>query len=375
MRTTKFAALAAGLTLTLALAACSGGAAGAAAGDAKDGGGQKIIGVAMPTKSSEHWIADGNNVKKQLEAKGYKVDLQYAEDDVPTQVNQIDDMISQGADVLIVASIDGTALTSQLAAAKAAGIPVIAYDRLLRNSANLDLYASFDNFKVGVAQGTSLLTGLGLVDAKGAPTAKAGPLNIELFAGSPDDNSATYDFKGAMSVLKPLIDKGTLVVKSKQTDFQTVATLGWDPSMAQARLENVLTSTYSSGDKLAGVLSPYDGISIGILGALKGAGYGTAGLPFPVVTGQDAEASSVKSIIAGEQYSTVYKDTRALAKVTVAMVDALLTGAKPVVNDTRSYDNGVKVVPSYLLPIELVTKDNYKKVLIDGGYYTAADLA
>ena len=375
MRTTKFAALAAGLTLTLALAACSGGGAGTGDAATKDAGGDKTIGVAMPTKSSERWIADGNNVKEQLEALGYTVDLQYAEDDIPTQVNQIDNMITQGADVLIIASIDGTALTSQLESAAENGIPVIAYDRLIRDSKNVDYYTTFDNFEVGVQQATSLITGLGLLDASGKATDVAGPLNIELFAGSPDDNNATFFFNGAMSILQPLIDDGTLVVKSGQTDFQTVATLRWDPATAQARMENLLTSTYSGGDKVAGVLSPYDGLSIGILGALKGVGYGTSDQPWPIVTGQDAEIGSVKSIIGLEQYSTIYKDTRELAKVTVAMTDALLKGEKPEVNDTETYDNGLKVVPSYLLASQIITVENYQKILIDGGYWTEEDLA
>ena len=377
MRTKKFAALVAGLTLTfaltLALAACGGGGASGTGGGGGDGG-QKTVGVAMPTKSSDRWIMDGNNVQKQLETLGYKVSLQYAEDDIPTQVNQIDNMITQGANLLIIASIDGTALTTQLEAAKADKIPVIAYDRLILNSPNVDYYAAFDNFKVGVAQGTSLLTGMGLLDASGKAADKAGPLNIELFAGSPDDNNAPFFFKGAMSVVQPLIDKGTLVVKSKQTKFETVATLRWDPATAQARMENLLTSTYSSGDKIAGVLSPNDQLAYGILSALKGAGYGTGGQPYPIVTGQDAEIGAVKSIIAGEQYSTIFKDTRELAKVTVAMADAQLKGKKVKVNDTKTYDNGKKVVPSYLLGIEIVTKENYKKVLVDSGYYTAADL-
>ena len=378
MRTKKFAAVAAGLTLTFALtfalAACGGGGASGTGGGG-GGGGQKTIGVAMPTKSSERWIADGNNVKTQLEALGYKVDLQYAEDDIPTQVNQIDTMITKGAKLLIIASIDGTALTSQLEQAHANGIQVIAYDRLIRNSKNVDYYSTFDNFKVGVQQATSLLTGLGVLDASGKDAGKTGPLNIELFAGSPDDNNATFFFNGAMSILQPYIDKKVLVVKSGQTDFKTVATLRWDPATAQSRMENVLTSTYSDGSLVSGVLSPYDGLSIGILGALKGVGYGTASQPWPIVTGQDAEAASVKSIIAGEQYSTIYKDTRELAKVTVAMTDAILKGNTPKVTDTKTYDNGVKVVPSYLLDSQIITKDNYKKVLVDGGYYKAADLA
>ncbi|PVU82498.1 sugar ABC transporter substrate-binding protein [Cellulomonas sp. WB94] len=383
MRIKHVAAIAAAFTLTLGLAACSGGGAGttaepstsgsaAAAAPAAEGA---LVGVAMPTKSSERWIADGNNVKTQLEALGYKVDLQYAEDDIPTQVNQIDTMITKGAKLLIIASIDGTALTSQLEQAHANGIQVIAYDRLIRNSANVDYYSTFDNFKVGVQQATSLLTGLGVLDASGKDAGKTGPLNVELFAGSPDDNNATFFFNGAMSILQPYIDSKVLVVKSGQTDFKTVATLRWDPATAQSRMENLLTSTYSDGSLVSGVLSPYDGLSIGILGALKGVGYGTASQPWPIVTGQDAEAASVKSIIAGEQYSTIYKDTRELAKVTVAMTDAILKGNTPEVTDTKTYDNGVKVVPSYLLDSQIIVKDNYKKVLVDGGYYTEADLS
>jgi putative multiple sugar transport system substrate-binding protein len=381
MRIKHVAAIAAAFTLTLGLAACSGSGAGTTAAPSASGSAAApaaegaLVGVAMPTKSSERWIADGNNVKTQLEALGYKVDLQYAEDDIPTQVNQIDTMITKGAKLLIIASIDGTALTSQLEQAHANGIQVIAYDRLIRNSANVDYYATFDNFKVGVQQATSLLTGLGVLDASGKDAGVKGPLNIELFAGSPDDNNATFFFNGAMSILQPYIDSKVLVVKSGQTDFQTVATLRWDPATAQSRMENLLTSTYSDGSLVSGVLSPYDGLSIGILGALKGVGYGTASQPWPIVTGQDAEAASVKSIIAGEQYSTIYKDTRELAKVTVAMTDAILKGEAPKVNDEKTYDNGVKVVPSYLLDSQIITKDNYKAVLVDGGYYTEADLS
>ena len=380
MRIKHVAAIAAAFTLTLGLAACSGSGAGTTAASsgsstAAPAAAGALVGVAMPTKSSERWIADGNNVKTQLEALGYKVDLQYAEDDIPTQVNQIDTMITKGAKLLIIASIDGTALTSQLEQAHANGIQVIAYDRLIRNSANVDYYSTFDNFKVGVQQATSLLTGLGVLDASGKDAGKTGPLNIELFAGSPDDNNASFFFNGAMSILQPYIDKKVLVVKSGQTDFKTVATLRWDPATAQSRMENVLTSTYSDGSLVSGVLSPYDGLSIGILGALKGVGYGTASQPWPIVTGQDAEAASVKSIIAGEQYSTIYKDTRELAKVTVAMTDAILKGNTPKVTDTKTYDNGVKVVPSYLLDSQIIIKDNYKKILVDGGYYTAAQLS
>ncbi len=369
-------ALVAGIGLAVALSVTACGSAEKTA-DKEAGataGAGSLIGVTMPTKSSERWIADGNNVKAALEKLGYKVDLQYAENDIPTQVNQIENQITKGAKLLIVASIDGTAITTQLQQAADKKIPVIAYDRLIRNSPNVDYYATFDNYKVGVQQATSLLVGLGLKKEDGSDGTATGPFNIELFAGSPDDNNATFFFNGAMATLKPYIDKGTLVVKSGQTDFKTVAILRWDPATAQKRMEDIITKTYVGGTKVQGVLSPYDGLSIGILSALKSSGYGTAGQPYPIVTGQDAEKASVKSIIAGEQYATIYKDTRKLADVTVKMSDAVLKGGKPETNNTKDYDNGNKVVPSYLLDPVIVYKSNYKTVLIDSGYYTESDL-
>ncbi|MEU7824278.1 multiple monosaccharide ABC transporter substrate-binding protein [Catellatospora sp. NPDC049133] len=373
MKIARLAAAALGLVVATSLAACGSSTKTA---DQEQGGGTAgaLVGVTMPTKSSERWIHDGENLKTQLEALGYKVDLQYAENDIPTQVNQIENQITRGAKLLIVASIDGTAITTQLQQAADKKIPVIAYDRLIRNSPNVDYYATFDNYKVGVQQATSLLVGLGLKKADGSDGTAKGPFNIELFAGSPDDNNATFFFNGAMDTLKPFIDKGTLVVKSKEVDFKTVAILRWDPATAQKRMEDLLTKTYAKGDKVQGVLSPYDGLSIGILSALKSSGYGTANQPYPVVTGQDAEVASVKSIIAGEQYATIYKDTRELAKVTVKMADAVLKGGKPEVNNTKDYDNGIKVVPSYLLEPIVVYKDNYKATLVDTGYYTADQL-
>ena len=376
MRFARFGAVALTAVLTTALAACGSSEktvdVQSSAGTSTAGA---LIGVTMPTKSSERWISDGDNLKKQLEALGYKVDLQYAQDDIPAQVNQLDNQITRGAKLLIIASIDGTAITTQLQSAADNKIPVIAYDRLIRNSPNVNYYATFDNFKVGVQQATSLLVGLKVLNADGSKVAGAKKgLNVELFAGSPDDNNATFFFNGAMSVLKPFLDDGTIVVKSKQTDFKTVAILRWQPKVAQDRMENLLTSTYRGGAKVDGVLSPYDGLSIGILSALKSNGYGTAGQPYPIVTGQDAEQASVKSIIAGEQYSTIYKDTRELAKTTVTMADAVLKGQTPQTNNTTDYNNGVKVVPSMLLESVIVDKTNYEKELIDTGYYTKADL-
>jgi putative multiple sugar transport system substrate-binding protein len=356
----------------LALAACSGGA-GSSGGDGGGDGG--LIGVAMPTKSSERWIQDGDAVKAQLEDQGFTVDLQYAEDDIPTQVSQIENMITKGAEALIIASIDGTTLTSVLQDAADADIPVIAYDRLIRDTENVDYYASFDNFKVGQQQAWSVLNGLGLTELDGTPIegAPAGPFNVELFAGSPDDNNATFFWNGAMDVLQPLIDDGTLVVKSGQTDFEQAAILRWDGEVAQERMENILTSTYSDGSTVNGVLSPYDGLSRGIISALTDAGY-AVGEGWPVISGQDAELDSVKAINSGEQFATIFKDTRNLAEVAVKMATAILNGDEPEVNNTEDYDNGKKVVPSYLLESQIVVKDNITEVLVDSGYWTEEEI-
>lgn len=372
----KLAAIAAGGILALGLAACGG----EGAGSGSDAGSTEapedaMVGVSMPTQTSERWIADGNSVKEQMEKAGYKVSLQYANDDIPTQSQQVDQMITQGADVLIIAAIDGTALSSQLQAAKSANIPVISYDRLIRNTPNTDFYVTFDNFKVGVAQAEALLVGLGLKTADGAAGTAKGPFNVELFAGSLDDNNAFFFWNGAMSVLQPLIDNKTLVVKSGQTKIEQAAILRWQQETAQKRMEDLLTSSYNDGSKVNGVLSPYDGLSRGIITALQNAGYGKAGAAMPVVTGQDAEIASVKLINDGVQQSTIFKDTRLLAEQAAKAAEAFLKGGSPEANDTKTYDNGVKVVPSYLLPVETVYKDNIQKSLVDSGYYTAAEVA
>ncbi|QDZ00428.1 sugar ABC transporter substrate-binding protein [Nitratireductor mangrovi] len=321
------------------------------------------VGIAMPTKSSARWISDGNSMVEQFEAAGYGTDLQYAEDDIPNQLAQIENMITKGVNVLVIAAIDGTTLSNALANAHAADIKVIAYDRLIRDSANVDYYATFDNFKVGVQQATSLVNGL----KERYPDQK--PWHVELFGGSPDDNNAYFFYDGAMSVLQPLIDSGDIVIPSGQMGMDVVGTLRWDGAVAQSRMDNLLSANYTD-KQVHGVLSPYDGLSIGILSSLKGVGYGSGDLKMPIVTGQDAEVPSVKSILAGEQYSTVFKDTRELARVTVGMVDALLGGGEPEINDTETYDNGVKVVPSYLLEPVSVDASNWEDILIGSGYYT-----
>jgi len=374
VKTRKVLAGIAAIGLALSLAACSGGTRGGTTTVDDTAGANKgaLVGVAMPTKTSSRWIKDGDAVKASLEKLGYKVDLEYGDDKIPNQVQQISNMLTKGAKVLIIASIDGTALSDQLDQAAKSGVKVIAYDRLINGNKNVDYYTTFDNNEVGVQQATSLLTGLGVLDADGKDTGAAGPFNVELFAGSPDDNNATFFFNGAMDTLQPYIDKGVVVVKSGQVGFTQVATLRWDPATAQKRMQNLIASTYSDGSKVDGVLSPYDGLSIGIISALTSSGYAADALP--IVTGQDAEAASVKSIIAGQQYSTIYKDTRLLGDEAVKMADDLLNGRTPEVNDTTSYDNKVKIVPTYLFPPKVVTKDNYKELLIDTGYYTEADL-
>lgn len=323
----------------------------------------KLIGISMPTKSSQRWIDDGNNMVKFFEEMGYKTDLQYAEDDIPNQLAQIENMITKGVDVLVIAAIDGTTLSNALQQAADQGILVIAYDRLIRDSANVDYYSTFDNFQVGVIQGSYIVKALGLEEGNG-------PFNIELFGGSPDDNNAYFFYDGAMSVLQPYLDNGQLVIQSGQQGMAVVSTLRWDGATAQARMDNLLSAFYTD-KKVDAVLSPYDGLSIGIISSLKGVGYGTGNLPMPVVTGQDAEIPSIKSIISGEQTQTVFKDTRELARITVEMVHAALSGLEVPINDTETYENGVKIVPSYLLvPID-VDVNNWREVLVDSGYYTA----
>jgi putative multiple sugar transport system substrate-binding protein len=349
---------------SLVLTACGGGGSSAST--------KKLVGISMPTKTSTRWISDGNSMVKSFTDLGYDTDLQFADNDIQNQLSQIENMVTKGAKVLVIAAIDGSTLSDVLQKAHDAGVLVIAYDRLITKTANVDYYATFDNFGVGVIQGTQLLNGLGLKPGEAAP-AGVGPFNVELFGGSPDDTNAFYFYDGAMSVIQPFIDSGTIVIQSGQTGMDKVGTLRWLAATAQARMDNLL-SAYYTDKKVDGVLSPYDGLSIGILSSLKGVGYCTATLPCPVVTGQDAEVASVKSIIAGEQRYTVFKDTRSLAAQTAKMVDQALKGTTVDVNDTKTYNNGVKIVPSYLLTPISIDINNYQKELVDSGYIKAEDL-
>lgn len=326
----------------------------------------KLVGISMPTKTSTRWISDGESMVASFEALGYDTDLQFADNDIPNQLAQIENMVTKGADVLVIAAIDGSTLSDVLQRAHEAGVLVIAYDRLISKTEFVDYYATFDNFGVGVIQGTQVIEGLDLEN-------QAGPFNVELFGGSPDDTNAFYFYDGAMSVLQPYIDSGKLVVQSGQMGMDVVGTLRWDGAVAQARMENILSAHYTD-KRVDAVLAPYDGLSRGIIAALRGVGYGTADQPWPVITGQDAEIASVKAMIAGEQTYTVFKDTRELAAQTAKMVDQALKGTTVDVNDTTTYDNGVKVVPSYLLTPYSVDITNYEKLLVESGYINPDDL-
>ena len=334
--------------------------------EAKASSNGKRVGVAMPTQSSKRWIQDGANMKQKLEELGYEVDLQYAEDDVQAQVSQIENMIANGANCLVVASIDSSALVNTLARAKAHNIHVIAYDRLLMDTDTVSYYATFDNKGVGMMIGKYVEEKLGLKEGKG-------PYNIEFFAGSPDDNNAHFLNDGVFDVLKPYIDKGQIVVPSGQMDFDKICTLRWSKETAQKRMENIISGYYTDGKKLDAVISPFDGMSYGIAAALEGAGY-KVGSNWPLITGQDAELMATKKILSGKQTMTVFKDTRVLADKCVTMVQAVLEGKTPEINDTESYDNRKQVVPSFLCTPTLVDKGNVKSALIDSNYYKASDI-
>ncbi len=328
----------------------------------------KVVGIAMPTQSSERWINDGANMKMQLEALGYEVQLQYAEDDVQQQVSQIENFVGQQVDCIVIAAVDSGALTTVEAQAKAAGIPIIAYDRLLMDTDAVSYYASFDNEGVGTAIGTYIKEKKNLDAAREAGES----YTIEFFMGSPDDNNAVLLHRGVMNVLQPYLDDGTLVCKTGRTSFDDTCILRWSQETAQQNCENYLAGFYGDED-LDIACSAFDGFSYGIRAALEGAGYTEAN--WPMITGQDAELMATKNIISGKQTMSIYKDTRLLAEKAVTMVNAVLTGSEPEINDTTTYDNNVIVVPSYLCTPVAVDKDNYQEVIVEGGYYTAEQLA
>ncbi|MFJ3672189.1 multiple monosaccharide ABC transporter substrate-binding protein [Streptomyces sp. NPDC090106] len=349
-------------SLAVTLSACGKGDGGSSASDSEGG----VVGIAMPTRSSERWLLDGKSIVEGLEDRKYKAQLVYGDDDPKAQVAQIGKLITAGVEALIIAAIDNKSLNGVLKKAAAAGIPVIAYDRLILGTKDVDYYVSFDNEMVGRMQAHYIITKLGLEDGE------KGPFNIELFAGSPDDNNTRYFFDGSMALLQPYLDNGQLVVPSGQTDFEKVTTLRWDGPTAQKRMDGILADTYGA-KQVDAVLSPYDGISRGVLAALFSDGYDTAAKPLPIVTGQDAELPSVKSIIAGDQAQTVYKDVRQLAYAAVLMVEEILNDRVVSVDDSQTYKNGVKPVPAVLLQPTSIDKSNYV-TLINDGYFTEKEL-
>ena len=335
----------------------------APADDAAAAGGTKV-GVAMPTKDLQRWNQDGSNMEEQLKAAGYEVDLQFANNDVQQQVSQIENMINNGCNVLVIASIEGDSLGTVLATAKEKNIPVIAYDRLIMNTDAVSYYATFDNYMVGTKQGEYIEKELGLKDGK------EGPFNLEITTGDPGDNNARYFFQGAMDVLQPYIDKGVLVVKSGQTEFDQVATASWSSENAQSRAENIVSSNYADGSNIDAWLCSNDSTAQGVVAALD-ANYNGK---WPIITGQDCDIVSVQNMIAGKQSMSIFKDTRTLAAQVVKMVGQILNGETVDVNDTTTYDNGTGVIPSYLCEPVFADINNYKELLIDSGYYTEADL-
>ena len=334
------------------------------AAPAADTAGGTKVGVAMPTKDLQRWNQDGSNMEEQLKAAGYEVDLQFANNDVQQQVSQIENMINNGCNVLVIASIEGDSLGTVLASAKEKGIPVIAYDRLIMNTDAVSYYATFDNYMVGTKQGEYIEKELGLKDGK------EGPFNLEVTTGDPGDNNARYFYQGAIDVLQPYIDKGVLVVKSGQLDFDQVATASWSSENAQSRAENIVSSNYADGTNIDAWLCSNDSTAQGVVAALDANYNGT----WPIITGQDCDIVSVQNMIAGKQSMSIFKDTRTLAAQVVKMVGQILNGETVDVNDTTTYDNGTGVIPSYLCEPVFADINNYKELLIDSGYYTEDQL-
>ncbi len=333
------------------------------AAPASDEGAGMKVGVAMPTKDLQRWNQDGANMEEQLKAAGYEVDLQYASNDVQTQVSQIENMINGGCNVLVIASIDGESLGTVLETAKAANIPVIAYDRLIMGTDAVSYYATFDNYMVGTKQGQYIIDTLDLNNA-------AGPFTMEVTTGDPGDNNAKFFYNGAMDLLKPFIDEGKIVVKSGKYDFDSVATQSWATENAQSRAENILSSFYADGTDLDIWLCSNDSTALGVENALAANYKGK----YPIITGQDCDVANVKNMIDGKQSMSIFKDTRTLAAQVVKMVGQILKGETVEVNDTETYDNGKGVVPSYLCEPVFADINNYKEILLDSGYYTEADL-
>ena len=348
-------------------------------GNGSDGGSKKI-GISMPTKSLERWNRDGSYLKEQFENEGYEVEITYSDNDAEQQVNDIQNLVSDGVNILIVAAIDGESLTTVLNDAKSNDIPVISYDRLIRNTDAISYYVSFDNYTVGTLQGQYIIDTLDL-DNAGDKT-----YNMEITAGDPADNNAPFFYNGAMDTLKKYIDAGTIKIPSGQKDFEKVATEQWDTSTALDRMQNLLASYYADGTQLDIALCSNDSTALGVTQAIT---QDYKGSNTPLITGQDGDEENLKNILDGKQSMTVYKAVANEAVVTLELAKEILDGKQPaddftsndafkeieggVIYDTESYDNGTGTIPSFLLKPETVTKDNYKELLVDTGYYSEGE--
>ena len=333
--------------------------------------GKKKVGISMPTKALERWNRDGSYLEQQFKKEGYDVEITYSDNDTDQQVNDIQNMISDSVDILVVAAIDGDTLSTVLADAKDQNIPVISYDRLIMNTDAISYYVSFDNYKVGQLQGQYIIDTLKLDGSKKK-------YNMEVTAGDPADNNATFFYNGAMDTLKKYIDDGIINIASKQQDFETVATPQWSTDEALNRMQNILSSYYADGkNQLDIALCSNDSTALGVTQAIES---DYAGKNTPLITGQDGDVANLKNILDGKQAMTVYKAVANEAVVTLELVKSVLDGETPDESltqkfdcecsyDTGSYDNGTGKIPSYLLTPEVITKDNYKEKLVDTGYY------
>ncbi|SEQ01575.1 substrate-binding domain-containing protein [Butyrivibrio sp. TB] len=337
------------------------------------------IGISMPTQYLERWTRDGNNLKASFEALGYEVDLHYAGNLIDTQIDAIYEMIDDGVDVLVIGAVDGLSLGKVMERAYEAGIPVVAYDRLICNTEYVSAYVSFDNYQVGRLQGEYIKNALELDKVTGKI------YNIEFTAGDSVDNNARFFFDGAMDVLRPYIDKGTLNVPSGQCDFYTVSTSQWSTETANVRFQILIGSYYSGDRKLDAVLCSNDSTSIGVQDAIRDSYNGGNDV---VITGQDCDVENLRRLMDGRQSMDVYKNLAYEAYVTVMLVDSLYHGEVmsqslidswnldyECVYDTQSYDNGKIVVPAFLLePVE-ITSDNMVQELVDnyGTYVLSED--
>jgi putative multiple sugar transport system substrate-binding protein len=356
------AAVLSAMMLCLVMASCS--VESGAGANTASGASESMVGISMPEKETQRWERDGANIKTGLEASGYKTMLEFANNSPSDQVTQIENMINAGCDALIIAAVDSASLTTVLETAKSKGIYVIAYDRLITDTKNVDFYVTFDNFKVGTEMASYIEKTLDLKNA-------AGPFNLEIFSGSLSDNNARIVYDGMMSILQPYLDSGKLVVPSGQTTLEQTGTEGWSLDKAQERAENILNGYYSD-KKLNAVASANDGIGRGVANALISAGYTAGAADYPVITGQDCEIATVQYINDGKQGMSIFKDTRTLGKRAITATVSLLSGQKAESNGVTN--NKVVDVATYNCELVAVTKDNYKAELVDSGYYTMAEL-